>query len=322
VKARRDSLKALPLVQWEPADSVGEALMRRQGRGYQLVRYQAENVNFAQKQRMITLIGVKGARAAVQRDPTLLVADTISYLDSASAIAARGDSIVLRDPSRGDDLLMRNSLSYDLNTKEGLARDVSGANKSGGQEWFIAAHTAAFSGDSTSKARSAFYGRGGTITACDDTIPHYHFAAKEIKRIAGDIVVARPAVLYILDVPVMWFPFIFQDAREGRRTGMLTPRFGITELVRNSPTYRRTVENLGYYFALSDYYDLATSMDWRSSANATDQDPGWVRLNGEIRYRWINRFLSGRLAVSQNSLSSGDKNTSVSWSHQQDFSQR
>jgi lipopolysaccharide assembly outer membrane protein LptD (OstA) len=322
LKARRDSIKAQPLVKWEPADSIGEALMRRQGRGYQLVRYQAADVQFNAKRRTITLVGGKGAHAAVQRDPTLLVSDTIVYLDSASTIAARGDSIVMRDPTRGDDLIARDSLSYDLNAKEGFAKDVSGANKNGNDMWYVSAHKAAFSGDSTSARRSTLYGRNGSITSCDDTIPHYHFAAKEIKRVAGDIVVARPAVLYILDVPVMWFPFIFQDAREGRRTGMLTPRFGITELVRNSPTYRRTVENMGYYFALSDYYDFATSLDWRSSANATDQDPGWVRLNGEVRYRWINRFLSGRLAVSQHSLSSGDKNTSLSWSHQQDFSLR
>jgi hypothetical protein len=320
VRARRDSLKALPLVQWQPADSAGLALMQR--KGFQLVRYQADSVTFDAKQRTILLTGVPGARAAVEREPTLLVADTIQYSDSTSRIAARGDSITMRDPSRGDDLNLHGHMTYDLKTKEGVGTEVSGANKNGNDVWYVEAHTAAFAGDTTTAQRSAFYGKNGTITACDDTFPHYHFAAGEIKRVAGDIVVARPAVLYILDVPVMWFPFIFQDARAGRRTGMLTPRFGITELVRNSPTYRRTVENLGYYFALSDYYDLSTSLDWRSAANATDQDPGWVRLNGEVRYRWLDRFASGRLAMGRQTLSTGAQNTTFSWSHQQDFSLR
>jgi hypothetical protein len=80
------------------------------------------------------------------------------------------------------------------------------------------------------------------------------------------------------------------------------------------------VENLGYYFALSDYYDAAVSVDWRSSARATDADPGWIRVNSEVRYRWLDRFLSGRLAVSEHKLSTGNTNTSISWSHQQDFS--
>ena len=86
--------------------------------------------------------------------------------------------------------------------------------------------------------------------------------------------VARPAILYIQDIPVMWFPFIFQDSRSGRHSGILTPQFGLTELLRNSPDYRRTVYNAGYYFALSDYYDAQVSMDWRSAAKATDVDPG------------------------------------------------
>jgi hypothetical protein len=320
LRVRRDSLKALPLVQWQQADSVAFALMKR--KGFQFVRYQADSVTFDAKQRTILLTGAKGARAAVEREPTLLVADTIEYGDSSSTIAARGDTITMRDPSRGDDLLLRGHMTYNLNTKEGKGTYVSGANKNGNDVWYVEAHTAAFAGDTTTRQKSAFYGKNGTITACDDTFPHYHFAAGEIKRVAGDIVVARPAVLYILDVPVMWFPFVFQDARAGRRTGMLTPRFGITELVRNSPTYRRTVENLGYYFALSDYYDLSTSLDWRSSANATDQDPGWVRLNGEVRYRWLDRFVSGRLALSRQTLSTGAQNTLMSWSHQEDFSLR
>ena len=36
------------------------------------------------------------------------------------------------------------------------------------------------------------------------------------------------AVLYIYDVPVFWLPFVFQDVRKGRRSGMLTPRFGFS----------------------------------------------------------------------------------------------
>jgi hypothetical protein len=48
----------------------------------------------------------------------------------------------------------------------------------------------------------------------------------------------------------------------------------VSELVRNSATYRRHFENLGYYFALNDYMDASVAVDWRSSANATEFDPG------------------------------------------------
>jgi hypothetical protein len=141
--------------------------------------------------------------------------------------------------------------------------------------------------------------------------------------VSKNIMVARPVVLYIGEVPVMWLPFIFQDMRSGRRSGILSPRFGVSELFRNSPTYRRHAENLGYYFAISDYMDAQLAFDWRSGARPSDDggDPGWVRLNGEMQYRWLDRFLTGRMALFRHSLRDGTSNTGVSWNHNQSFSQ-
>jgi lipopolysaccharide assembly outer membrane protein LptD (OstA) len=321
LRAGRDTASRVrTLIRWEPADSVALELMNR--KGYSVVRYQANDVQFGATDRTIVLAGVKGARAGVERESTVMVADTIEYSDSAAIVNARGDTITLRDPTRNDDLTSHDGyIRYDLKRRTGTGTNVATSTKSG-ETWYVAAHRFGYAGDTTGTQGSAFYGKSGSITSCDDSIPHYHFLAGELKRVAGSVLVARPAILYIMDVPVMWMPFIFQDAREGRRTGILTPRFGITELVRNSPTYRRTVENVGYYFALSDYVDAATSLDWRSSAKSTTQDPGWVRLNAEMRYRWLDRFVSGRFAVSQHNLSNGNGNTAISWSHQQDFSIR
>jgi small conductance mechanosensitive channel len=83
--------------------------------------------------------------------------------------------------------------------------------------------------DTTRGHETAFYARNASITSFDDSIPDYHFQAKEVKMISKNIMVARPAVLYIGEVPVMWLPFIFQDMRSGRRSGVLTPRFGVSE---------------------------------------------------------------------------------------------
>ena len=49
----------------------------------------------------------------------------------------------------------------------------------------------------------------------------------------------RPAVLYIRDVPVMWLPFLFQDTKAGRRSGILIPQFGLNDIVRPSRSYNR-----------------------------------------------------------------------------------
>ena len=74
------------------------------------------------------------------------------------------------------------------------------------------------------------YGASSEVTSCDLPEPSYHFAAKEVKWLNKYVMVARPAVLYVRDVPVMWLPFMFQDIRPGRRSGVLTPLARFTDL--------------------------------------------------------------------------------------------
>ena len=107
---------------------------------------------------------------------------------------------------------------------------------------------------------------------------------REVKRAAERTLVARPAVLYLRDIPVMWLPFMFQDIRPGRRSGILSPRFGMGDIVHNNPNYRRHIENIGYYWAFSDYADMAMSANWRKLAGADSIDPGWYDLNAQ----WIS----------------------------------
>ena len=306
------------LIRWAPGDSMMVELLKRAG--YTVVRYQADSVGFEATSRTMTLANGDSARAGVFRDSTLLVARRILYNDSTKMIAARGDTITMRDPARGEDVIGLAEMTYDLERREGRTRDFSTIATSG-EDWRVMAHRAAFSSDSTNE-RTTVYGRDGLITSCLDSVPHYHFLAKELKRVSNSVIVARPAIFYVQGVPIFWLPFIFQDIRTGRRSGIITPRVGFSEVVRNSPTYRRTMENLGYYFAINDYVDAQVSLDWRSRARATVQDPGWLRTNGEFRYRWLDRFLSGSIALSRNTLSSGSQNTSVSWNHTQEFSSR
>ena len=90
--------------------------------------------------------------------------------------------------------------------------------------------------------------------------------------------------------------------------------------MRNSPTYRRNVEHVGYYWALNDYMDLSAWLDWRSSAGAITGDPGWLKYNADWNYKWLDRFLGGRIGLAYTSQRDGLTNKAISWSHQQDFS--
>ena len=315
---RADSLRGAPrdLVRWREPDSTLAALIAREG--FVVTRYQADVVRLEAASKRIVLIG----NAAVEREGATLVADTIVYDDSTDIVTASGDTVILRDPSRQQaDLVALGWLRYDVRTRRGVGQNIVSATEQGGQTWYVAAHRASVAAD-TARSRHTFYGLGGEITTCELVEPHYHFATGEVKVVANRFIVARPAVLYIADIPVLWLPFIYQDMRSGRRSGVLPPRLGFSDIVRNSPGYRRQVENLGYYFAINDYMDAELSLDWRSGARDEENDPGWLRYNGEWRYRWLSRFLSGRLATSHSDFSSGNTNTALSWAHMQQFSRR
>jgi hypothetical protein len=315
-----DSAKApKELVKWAEPDSVMASLLERPG--YTATRYQGNNAILDAPRRDLTLDG----RGAIERGKTLLVADTIFYSDSLRLLRATApaiDTIVLRDPSQGtSDMFASGFLEYDLRTHRGLAGSLRTSSRQSGQTWFVYGHQAAFVGDTTGAGHNTSYALDGSITSCDLIEPHYHFQATEIKVVSKNIMVARPAVLYISDVPVMWLPFIFQDMRQGRRSGVLTPRFGISDIVRTTPTYRRQIENLGYYFAINDYMDALIALGWRSGADAAPTDPGWTRADARYRFRWLDRFIASDLAASYTWYTNSSTRLDASLRLGQQFSQ-
>jgi hypothetical protein len=320
-RMRRDTTqRAREIVKWREPDSVMTALMNRAG--YVATRYQGDTVIFRALERLLRLIGSDSSRAGVEREGTTLAGDSILFNDSLKIVTAWGDTLILRDPQQGpDDLVAHGRMQYDITNRRGFVENVTTSVESG-QLWIVHGDRAAFVNDTSAAKRNIFYAKSGWITSCTETVPHYHFAAKEMKVVAGRLLVARPAILYIADVPVIWLPFVFQDMRRGRRSGVIAPRVGFSDVVRNSPAYRRTIENLGYYFVLNDYLDATITMDWRSNARAPANDPGWIKGNSIFRYNWLNNFLSGDIGYSYHSIRNGERNQQVTWNHRQSYSQR
>ena len=133
----------------------------------------------------------------------------------------------------------------------------------------------------------------------------------------GSFVVARPAVLYIGDVPVMWLPFLFQDIRSGRHSGILAPNVGVSDIVRNSPSYRRQRRGARLLLARS----ATTSTPRRRSTGAARRaqaeigDSAFMRYNGEFRYRWLDRLRHRQPRARRTRCSGGSRNTARSWGH-------
>src|SRR5437868_3376979 len=280
-----------------PPDSVMQALLRKSG--YTVTRYEGDRVTFDAQNDLFQILGAASKRAIVQRgDSQTVYADTGVFFNQRTKVAtAIGQTIVMHDPGSGQaDVVGRGRLEYSLNERSAtISNPRFSANT--GAVWQISAQKGkAILGDSAAGKSSAFYGLGGELTSCTDSIPDYHFKFDEVKRSGANTLVARPAVLYIKDIPVMWLPFMFSDMRPGRHSGILTPRFGVSDLIRTNPSYRRNVENVGYFLSINDYMDASAWFDWRSSAGATQGDPGWVKYSGEWRYNWLDRFLTGNLA--------------------------
>lgn len=307
------------LVEWEAPDSTQMELNAR--KGYRQIKYQGDSIRFNAKTGDLELGGKK---AAVQRDETILVGNNIVYNDSTKVVKARGDPVILRDPSRtdADDIVVLGGIDYDLTSRSGRIQEFSTSVEAGGDRLYLEAKAGQIFSDTLVNGHHTVWASDGSFTYCDLAEPHFHFTTKSMKFVSDNIMVARPGVLYIGEVPIFWIPFFFQDVRKGRRSGLLTPNFGIAELLRNSPSYHRQVSNMGYYFAINDYMGAEVSFDWRSGANGEFSDPGFVRSNVEYTYRWLNRFISGRFAADEMRRNDGQKNLSITWNHSQDFSKQ
>ena len=88
-------------------------------------------------------------------------------------------------------------------------------------------------------------------TSCEKEEPHYYFKSKKMKMLQGDKIIARPITLFISDFPIIGLPFaILPNKGGGRTSGWIMPSFG------HSNSRGNFLQNLGYYWAPSDYFDF------------------------------------------------------------------
>jgi hypothetical protein len=293
--ARRMGLPTAPSRSFAPPDSVITELMGRPG--YQTTRYRADSATvFVQEERVL----LKG-KALTERRGTSLEADTITYRRTSCLLDASGDPRLF---DRGQVLVGR-GIRYDTCVRRGIISDALTNFSEGSTVWFLRGNV---SQDSSS---SRIYAASSEITSCDLPVPHYHFAGREVKWVSRSVLVARPVVLYVRDVPILWLPFIFQDMRPGRHSGILIPQFGFNDLVRPNRSYNRQITNLGYYWAPNDYVDLTARLDWYSNR--------YVQYGLGGQYSWINRFIDGSVAFSKQQQTGEASSTTLRWGHRQTF---
>lgn len=293
---RGRGLPQKPSREFATPDSVTTALLQRQG--FRVTHYAADSVRFLVPEKEIRLAG----HSLVQRDASTLEADSVRYVQGQCVMEARGNPHLFDQSG----VVVGVGMTYDACNKVGLIARANTDFPEGGATWYLRGDLA------VDNATNRVYASSATITSCDLPDPHYHFAARDVKWVSKTIMVSRPAVLYVADVPILWLPFIFQDLRKGRRSGLIPPQFGINDIVRNARSYQRHISNLGYYWAIGDYADAQTTIDWYSQR--------FTALNARLRYRWLDRFITGGLAYQELRESGGSVSRRISLQHSQEFS--
>lgn len=305
--ALRIGLPSGPSRSFPQADSIIRALLQREG--YLVTRYVADSLTFHAETQQIELRGTRATPALVEREGRTLEADSIQFAQLVCVLDATGDPKLFDEGTT----VIGDAMGYDTCERRGVVAEATTAFTQQGVKWYMRGELGIDSGS------TRLYAGSGSITSSDLPEPDYHFSLGKIKWVKNNVMVARPVVLYVRDVPVMWLPFMFQDMRQGRRSGILVPRFGINDIVRPNEGYRRHITNIGYYFAINDYLDFQASLDWFAETS--------LSVNGQLRYRWLNRFITGQLGVSRVFESGvdgapGRRTMRLGWNHTQQFSQR
>src|SRR5690554_6255582 len=169
-------------------------------------------------------------------------------------------------------------------------------------------------------ADNSFYMRNAKYTTCDrHDHPHFYLNLSKAKVRPDKDVVTGPAWLVVADVPLfpVVLPFAFFPFTKSYSSGIIMPSYG-DEMTRGF-----YLQNGGYYFALSDYIDLAltgeiyTKGSWGAGA----------RSNYRKRYKYSGNFNFYYLSTATGERELKDvvpgaysvsKDLRINWTHSQD----
>ena len=194
-------------------------------------------------------------------------------------------------------------LTYNFKSKKGVIRNVTTEQEGG----YLQSLTTKRHEDGTLHVnRSKF-------TTCDAEHPHFYLALPRAKVYPGEKIVSGPAYMVVADIPLpLILPFGFFPVQQKRASGIVMPKYG-QEARRGY-----FLSNGGYYFALSDYFDLKltgtiyTNGTWLADA-ATSYRVRY-RFSGSFGFSYANNITSYK------GLPDYGKNTNyrINWSHSQD----
>lgn len=181
--------------------------------------------------------------ASVEYGEMTLTADRVRFFSGRDLVIAEG-YCELHDPNQ---TMFGSRMSYDLESGKGVILHGDAESTQG-----------YYRGTRIKKIEErTIAAQRGRFTTCDLGEPHYHFWSPRLKVYLDDKVVARPAVLFMGEVPIAASPFYFFSLRKDRHSGFLPP------YIRFRRRGDFTVDN-GFYWVLNDYSDVTFQLDYNS----------------------------------------------------------
>ena len=223
---------------------------------------------------------------------------------------AKNDSIQIPQlpviKEEGKDPMIGNAMVYNLKSKKGTIK--KGKTK---------ADDGYYTGQQIrNQSEKVFFIENSTYTTCDYDTAHFHFESNKMKIIQNNIVVARPIVLHIGQIPVFGIPLgIFPHKGGQRHSGWIMPSYGDN---KNRGQY---IQGLGFYWAPSDYWDSKFTLGFGDKQGATFRINTLYRLRYKFRGS-INFFNRQYLSGTNNIVKLNEQkniSTTIKWTHKQEM---
>ena len=185
---------------------------------------------------------------------------------------------------QGSDVVEPDSIVFNMKTKKALIWN-SKTEQQGGR---IISKLTKKENDSV-----YFVKRAKFTTSENEENPEYYFLLRKAKVVPGKKVVTGLTNMFIADVPTpIGLPFAFFPLSKKRTSGVIFPSFG----EQNDRGY--FLQNGGYYFALSDYVDLATLGDYYTNGSyGLRLESNYAvryKFRGNLSFRYENLINSER----------------------------
>lgn len=204
---------------------------------------------------------------------------------------------------QGKDQYESDRISLNFKTKRGFIHNVSTTEGNG----FLVSGQSKRTEDGTMYLQSAKY------TTCDAAHPHFYLSLTRAKVHPGKDIVFGPAYLVVEDVPLpIAIPYGFFPFNKSYSSGFIMPSYG------DETSRGFYLRDGGYYFALSDHYDLKllgeiyTKGSWGLSAE----------MNYNKRYHYRGNFYVSYLTTVEGDKNMPDymktKSLKVQWTHSKD----